>query len=278
MKKLDDFHDKPEKNQERKTKQLFIQGEQDTRESVVAMCANLMVFATFAIIKTSTSHLYGCIKQYIDILVSEEGRNLFNRQLVRHPHLPHCIVNDVHHIMTSHFTVMVRKPTPLKQLQNNLLIQGRSSLKIAGYGFENRLKTFWSATNGTLGEYRYPPDSYSIFASKVEKRTIGGRTQGSDTTKRQKTGDKKNGTGKGGPTALTPDKIEKLKSKGWLRCTKPCTRPPLINHKLKKFDNRKPCSFFVFEGFYCKHGPDCKFPEPNQHQVAHHQDQDAQRL
>ena len=226
------------------------------------MCAKLMVFATFTIIETSTSHLYGCIKQYIDILVSEEGRNLFNRQLVRHPHLPHCIVNDVHHIMTSHFTVMVKKPTPLKQLRNDLPIQGRSSLKIAGYGFENRLKTFWSATNRTLGEYRYPPDSYSIFASKVEKRTIGGRTHGSDPTKRQKTGDEKNGSGKGGSTALPPEKIEKLKSKGWLRCTKPCTRPPLINHKLKKFDNRKPCPFFVFEGFYCKHGPDCKFPHP----------------
>ena len=107
---------------------------------------------------------------------------------------------------------MVKKPTLLKQLRNNLLIQGRSSLKVAGYGFENRLKIFWSATNGTLGKYRYAPDLYLIFTLKAEKRANGSCTQGGNTAKCQKTNNNKRGNGNGDNTTLTPEKIEKLKS------------------------------------------------------------------
>ena len=38
--------------------------------------------------------------------------------------------------------------------------------------------------------------------------------------------------------------------------------PPLLNIKLKNFDNKKPCSPFVYKGFYCPFGEKCKFAHP----------------
>ena len=49
MKELDDFHDKVKERRKPKTKSLFIKGEQDTKEAVIALCANLLTFAAVII-------------------------------------------------------------------------------------------------------------------------------------------------------------------------------------------------------------------------------------
>ena len=93
-----------------KTKLLFIRGEQDTKEAVVALCANLLTFITFAIEDAKRAQLYQCIKRYLDILLSEHGKKMFNQQLSRYPHLTYGIVNDIHHFVANHYKIMMKNP------------------------------------------------------------------------------------------------------------------------------------------------------------------------
>ena len=116
MKALDDLHGEVDNKRKSKAKLLFIMGEQDSKEAVVALCCNLLAFINLAIKEPHKALLYKCIHKYLSILLSKDGSNLFDRHLKRTPHLPHCIVNNLHHIVTAHCTVTMRKVALLQKI------------------------------------------------------------------------------------------------------------------------------------------------------------------
>lgn len=124
---LDNLHDEEAKKKTLKTKLLFIQEEQDTKEAVVALSANLMKFITFAIEDTTGAQLYQCIKRYLDILLSEHGKKIFDCQLSRYPHLTYGIVNNIHHFVANHYKIMMKNPVWTRLLRNNIPIPAKSS-------------------------------------------------------------------------------------------------------------------------------------------------------
>ena len=121
-------------------------------------------------------------------------------------------------------------------------------------GFNNQLKQLWTAASGTLGEYRFEPDLYHLFFERESKRE---REEDKEPDKKRKKVAKDTKPKPGGD--VSPEKIKELEAKGWLTCKHHTEKPPMLNIKLKQYDDKKPCGPFCFKGYWCPFGKKCRF-------------------
>ena len=165
---MNNFHEEKEDNKGKKTKLLFIHGEQRTVEHVNKAYNNVLSCIIMAIKEPEKAQLYKCVSEMIDVFQSERGIKLFRRMSDRY-HFVHYMICDLHRLIYSHHEGACQ-PAFLSIMKSDADIPYQDSLGMAKSGFEFSKSNVWAAIGGNDTLYVNPPITWTLFSPRSPKK------------------------------------------------------------------------------------------------------------
>ena len=262
---LENIQEIDKKEKTKKSRLLYIDGEQTTIPHLHNACCNYLNMLRYMYENATSTMHYKAISRLFNYWRSTDGTEWLEHRLGQNEWFIHSMILELERTRLAYFVAMLSCPDLIAtasdtETETEIPV---TALKGAEEAADDIWKTVVNSRSGSDGTYRHQPESWnynnitkpaSNSAQQHQQQT--GVVQQTGTNHPRPGGGSDNNKNKKlkvtfneNKEDLTPELIEKFQSMGFMECsTKKC---PRITHQFSSWDNKELCKGFVMKGRHC---------------------------